>query len=171
MKKLLALVLVVSMSQVAAAQNPYGIKLNPGERLIAIDGKPVGSAAIQPSTISNTTVKSTAKSTAKSPSTATTKSTATKSTAAKTSTVKKSVQPVALSMYSGTDQQRAQAEANYMAQHGIRGHVGGQIGNFEGCGWSTGGTPPTCTPGRAMTLTADATAYGPGGVYRVRAWR
>lgn len=75
------------------------------------------------------------------------------------------------SMYRGTDQQRAQAEANYMAQNGIKGHVGGQIGNFEGCGWSSGGTPPTCTPGRGMTLTADAIAYGRDGAYRVRAWR
>ena len=74
-------------------------------------------------------------------------------------------------MYSGSDQQRAQAEANYMARNGIRGHVGGLIGNFEGVGWSSSGTPSTCTPGRSMTLTADAIAYGSGGVYRVRAWR
>ena len=71
----------------------------------------------------------------------------------------------------GSDQQRAQAEANQMARTGNRGHVGGTIGRFEGVGWAMGGTPNTCTPGRGMTLTADAIARGPGGVYRVRAWR
>ena len=71
----------------------------------------------------------------------------------------------------GSDQARAQAEANLMASRGIRGHVGGTIGAFEGVGWSSGGMPNTCTPGRAMQLTADAVARGPGGVYRVRAWR
>ena len=71
----------------------------------------------------------------------------------------------------GSDQQRAQAEANQMARTGNRGHVGGTIGRFEGVGWAMSGTPSTCTPGRGMTLTADAIARGPGGVYRVRAWR
>ncbi|MEM9703607.1 MAG: hypothetical protein AAF907_14305 [Planctomycetota bacterium] len=80
-------------------------------------------------------------------------------------------QPVGGNMYGGSDQARAQAEANLMAARGIRGHVGGTIGRFEGVGWSTGGMPNTCTPPRPMTLTADAIARGPGGVYRVRAWR
>lgn len=75
------------------------------------------------------------------------------------------------SMVGGSDQARAQQEANMMASRGIKGHVGGTIGAFEGVGWSSGGTPNTCTPGRAMRLTADAIARGPGGVYRVRAWR
>lgn len=76
-----------------------------------------------------------------------------------------------LSMYSGTDQQRCQAEANYMAARGIRGHVGRTIGRFEGCGWSTGGTPSTCVPGRSMRLTGDAIARSRFGVFRVRSWR
>ena len=75
------------------------------------------------------------------------------------------------SAFSGGDQQRAQAEANLMAARGIRGHVGGTIGRFEGVGWSSSGTPNTCTPPAGMRLTADAIARGPGGVYRVRAWR
>ena len=71
----------------------------------------------------------------------------------------------------GSDQARAQAEANQMARTGNRGHVGGTIGRFEGVGWAMSGTPTTCTPPRGMRLTADAIARGPGGVYRVRAWR
>ena len=79
--------------------------------------------------------------------------------------------PAGGSMTSGGDQARAQAEANLMARTGNRGHVGGTIGRFEGVGWAMNGTPTTCTPPRGMTLTADAIARGPGGVYRVRAWR
>ena len=32
----------------------------------------------------------------------------------------------------GSDQERCQAEANYMASRGIKGHVWGCIGRFEG---------------------------------------
>ena len=71
----------------------------------------------------------------------------------------------------GSDQARAQAEANQMARTGTRGHVGGTIGRFEGVGWASGGTPNTCRAPAGMRLTADAIARGPGGVYRVRAWR
>ena len=73
--------------------------------------------------------------------------------------------------FGGSDQARAQAEANQMARTGTRGHVGGTIGRFEGVGWASSGTPSTCTPPAGMRLTADAIARGPGGVYRVRAWR
>ena len=70
------------------------------------------------------------------------------------------------------DQAHAQQEANYMAQRGICGHVGGTIGGFEGVGCaSRGRTVPTCTPRRRMNLTADATACRGGMCYRVRAWR
>ena len=71
----------------------------------------------------------------------------------------------------GSDQARAQAEANYMASRNIKGHVWGCIGTFEGVGWSSSGTPSTCTPRRRMRLVADAIARGRGGVFRVRAWR
>ena len=124
----------------AEAQNPYGIRLNPGERLVAVNGVPVSSSTARPVNQSPTRPVTAAASTGG-------------------------------SMYSGTDQQRAQAEADYMARNGIKGHVGGQIGSFEGCGWSSGGMPGTCTPGTGMTLTADAIAHGRDGVYRVRAWR
>jgi hypothetical protein len=154
MKRFLVLVLLVTMCQTLCAENSYGIKLNPGERLISVNGVPVNSS----SSIQSTTVKST-------------QPAATGTVKKKTGVPASKTVQVATSMYSGSDQQRAQAEANYMARNGIRGHVGGQIGMFEGCGWSTGGTPPTCTPSRSMNLTADATAYGSGGVYRVRAWR
>ncbi len=146
----------VALCQMASAQNPYGIKLNPGERLISVNGVAVNGATTAPQTV-----------TVQKPVVNQTTSTA------GTVTVQKPVvsQPVALSMYHGSDQDRAQAEANYMAANGITGHVGSTIGRFEGCGWSTGGMPPTCTPSSGMTLTADAIAHGRGGVYRVRAWR
>lgn len=75
-------------------------------------------------------------------------------------------------LYSGSDQDRCQAEANYMASRGITGHVGSCIGSFEGVGY--GGSPNcnTCTPGRGMNLTGDASAQGRNGMwYRVRSWR
>lgn len=72
----------------------------------------------------------------------------------------------------GNDQERCQAEANYMAANNITGHVWGTIGNFEGVGY--GGSPNcnTCTPGKNMSLTGDASAQGNNGRwYRVRSWR
>jgi hypothetical protein len=75
-------------------------------------------------------------------------------------------------LYSGSDQDRCQAEANYMASRGITGHVGSCIGSFEGVGY--GGSPNcnTCTPGRGMNLTGDASSQGRNGMwYRVRSWR
>ena len=142
MKQFIALVVVVSFCQTASAQNQYGIQLNPGERLVSVNGIPVTATSAVPRATNN-----------------------------QPTTVQRPTINYGGSMYSGTDQQRAQAEANYMARTGNRGHVGGQIGMFEGCGWSTGGTPSTCTPSRPMRLTADAIARGPGGLYRVRAWR
>ena len=58
-----------------------------------------------------------------------------------------------------------------MASRGIKGHVWGVIGRFEGVGW--GGSPNcnTCTPGGGMNLTGDASARGADGWYRVRSWR
>jgi hypothetical protein len=73
---------------------------------------------------------------------------------------------------SGSDQDRCQAEAEYMAANGIAGHVWGTIGRFEGVGY--GGSPEcnTCTPGSGMTLTGDGKAQGRNGMwYRVRSWR
>ena len=69
------------------------------------------------------------------------------------------------------DQYQCQQEAEYMARYGIKTHVWGTIGNFEGCGWSSYGTPNTCTPRRRMRLTGDAIARGRDGWYRVRSWR
>lgn len=72
--------------------------------------------------------------------------------------------------YSGTDQERCQAEAEYMANRGIFAHVGGLIGAFEG--WGAGGRScATCVPGSGMRLTGDGWASGPGGSFRVRSWR
>jgi hypothetical protein len=73
-----------------------------------------------------------------------------------------------------TDQERCQAEAEYMAEHDIKDHVAGVIGNFEGVGWSTGPCPPTCTPKwwKRMRLTGDAIVKGKNNTYyRVRSWR
>lgn len=74
--------------------------------------------------------------------------------------------------HGGSDQERCQQEADYMAAHGITGHVGSTIGRFEGVGY--GGSPNcnTCTPGGGMSLTGDASAQGRNGMwYRVRSWR
>ena len=73
---------------------------------------------------------------------------------------------------SGDDQSRCQAEANYMAANNITGHVWGTIGNFEGVGYGSSPNCNTCTPGRGMNLTGDASAQGRNGMwYRVRSWR
>lgn len=75
-------------------------------------------------------------------------------------------------MASGSDQERCQQEADYMAAHGISGHVGSTIGRFEGVGYGSSPNCNTCTPGGGMTLTGDASARGRNGMwYRVRSWR
>lgn len=76
--------------------------------------------------------------------------------------------------YSGgnNDQERCQAEANYMAANNITGHVWGCIGSFEGVGYGSSPNCNTCTPSNNMTLTGDASAQGRNGMwYRVRSWR
>lgn len=71
-----------------------------------------------------------------------------------------------------TDQDRCQAEANYMAANNITGHVWGTIGSFEGVGYGTSPNCKTCTPKYQMTPTGDASAQGRNGMwYRVRSWR
>jgi len=72
-----------------------------------------------------------------------------------------------------TDQDKCQAEADYMAKHRAFYHVGPCIGRFEGIGWSKSGKMPgTCTPNKKMNLTGDATATcNDGTVVRVRSWR
>lgn len=72
-----------------------------------------------------------------------------------------------------TDQERCQAEANYMAKYYKFCHVGPCIGRFEGIGWSrSGNMPGTCVPKYRMCLTGDATATCEDGtVIRVRSWR
>jgi hypothetical protein len=72
----------------------------------------------------------------------------------------------------GSDQDRCQAEANYMAANNITGHVWGTIGRFEGVGYGSSPNCNTCTPGNNMRLTGDASAQGRNGKwYRVRSWR
>lgn len=71
-----------------------------------------------------------------------------------------------------SDQDRCQAEANYMAANNITGHVWGCIGRFEGVGYGSSPNCNTCTPGNGMTPTGDASAQGRNGMwYRVRSWR
>ena len=71
-----------------------------------------------------------------------------------------------------SDQERCQAEANYMAANNITGHVWGVIGNFEGVGYGSSPHCNTCTPRSNMSLTGDASAQGKNGMwYRVRSWR
>jgi hypothetical protein len=72
----------------------------------------------------------------------------------------------------GNDQERCQAEANYMAANNITSHVWGTIGNFEGVGYGSSPNCNTCVPGNNMRLTGDASAQGRNGMwYRVRSWR
>lgn len=71
-----------------------------------------------------------------------------------------------------SDQERCQAEADYMAANNITGHVWGCIGNFEGVGYGNSPNCNTCTPSGNMNLTGDASAQGRNGMwYRVRSWR
>jgi hypothetical protein len=71
-----------------------------------------------------------------------------------------------------SDQERCQAEANYMAANKISGHVWGCIGNFEGVGYGSSPNCNTCTPSNNMNLTGDASAQDNNGRwYRVRSWR
>lgn len=71
-----------------------------------------------------------------------------------------------------SDQERCQAEANYMAANNIAGHVWGVIGNFEGVGYGNSPNCQTCTPNSNMRMTGDASALGRNGKwYRVRSWR
>lgn len=73
---------------------------------------------------------------------------------------------------SQSDQERCQAEANYMAANNITGHVWGVIGSFEGVGYGSSPNCNTCTPSSNMRLTGDASAQGRNGKwYRVRSWR
>ena len=72
----------------------------------------------------------------------------------------------------GSDQDRCQAEANYMAANNITGHVWGTIGSFEGVGYGSSPNCNTCVPSGRMNLTGDASAQGRNGKwYRVRSWR
>ena len=72
----------------------------------------------------------------------------------------------------GSDQDRCQAEADYMAANNITGHVWGVIGRFEGVGYGRSPNCQTCTPGSGMSCTGDARAQGRNGLwYRVRSWR
>ena len=72
-----------------------------------------------------------------------------------------------------TDQQKCQAEADYMAKNRMFCHVGPCIGRFEGIGWSQSNCiPQTCTPKYKMNLTGDAISMTNDGIIiRVRSWR
>jgi hypothetical protein len=74
--------------------------------------------------------------------------------------------------HGGSDQERCQAEADYMAANNITGHVWSCIGSFEGVGYGSSPNCNTCTPSGRMSLTGDASAQGRNGMwYRVRSWR
>lgn len=72
-----------------------------------------------------------------------------------------------------TDQQRCQAEADFMAKHRWFAHAGPTIGRYEGVGWGRCDKPSTCTPcNKGLKLTGDATAVTKDGItIRVRSWR
>jgi len=71
------------------------------------------------------------------------------------------------------DQQRCQAEANFMAKHRWFDHAGPTIGKYEGIGYGRCDKPCTCTPsGKGYRQTGDATAVTVDGItVRVRSWR
>lgn len=73
-----------------------------------------------------------------------------------------------------TDQQRCQAEADFMAKHRFFAHVGPTIGKYEGVGWGRCDKPCTCKPDRSKKyrVTGDAFAKTKDGVtIRVTSWR
>ena len=71
-----------------------------------------------------------------------------------------------------TDQEKCQAEADFMLKYRKNIHVGRTIGRFEGMGYSIDGSvPSTCTPRTNMKLTGDAVAKSGNIVTRVRSWR
>ena len=71
-----------------------------------------------------------------------------------------------------TDQEKCQAEADFMLKYRKNIHVGRTIGRFEGMGYSIDGSVPnTCTPRVSMKLTGDAIAKSGNIVTRVRSWR
>ena len=76
------------------------------------------------------------------------------------------------SIINNSDQEKCQAEANYMASRHITGHVWGVIGSFEGVGYGSSPNCNTCVPRSGMRLTGDASAQDSNGMwYRVRSWR
>ena len=76
-----------------------------------------------------------------------------------------------------TDQEKCQAEADYMARVYRPGdgaiHYGRTIGKFEGVGRGFCDLPSTCTPDPSLgyRVTGDATAKRGGMTFRVRSWR
>ena len=71
-----------------------------------------------------------------------------------------------------TDQEKCQAEADFMLKYRKNIHVGRTIGRFEGMGYSIDGSVPnTCAPRVSMKLTGDAIAKSGNIVTRVRSWR
>lgn len=73
-----------------------------------------------------------------------------------------------------SDQQRCQAEANFMAKHRWFAHCGPTIGRFEGVGWGYCDKPVTCEPdpSKGYKITGEAYAKTKDGItVRVRSWR
>lgn len=76
----------------------------------------------------------------------------------------------------GSYQLEAERQVKYMAERNIKGHVMSTIGDFEGVGWSSSGTPDTCKPrcfGSAncsFKLVADAQVTTKHGTFRLRSW-
>ena len=67
----------------------------------------------------------------------------------------------------------ARTEATLMAQRNYRGHIQGVPAGatFAGVGWSSGGTPSTCTPNSRKMLLGDSTVCTSAGCFRARVWR
>lgn len=72
------------------------------------------------------------------------------------------------------DQQRCQAEADFMAKHRWFDHAGPTIGKYEGIGYGRCDKPSTCTPDpkKGYRQTGEAFAKTEDGItVRVRSWR
>jgi hypothetical protein len=145
------------------SSNPYGIVLNPGERLLSVGGVGVnGYPQLQVQTTRPPAPTGCP-------------------TCAPGSTYQTNIPTP--SGYGLPHQATAERRARTMATRRLKSHPPGSFGtNFEGVGWTSrrGGTPPTCVPGRrggvadnsdsSWVLVGDATVQGPDGAYRCRLW-
>lgn len=172
---------VLAVATTTASANPYGIKLNPGERLIAVDGVPVNSSQ------ASTPVASTQPSTPSSPGVAVrTMKVATHATnivgnlvrsslpfshsdgatALEKANTERAKQGYGALMPDPALQELALRKATIAAQRGYKNHIGGSLGGAacEGVG-HTNGRFLTCCLDERGTYGGAAMVQGRDGWY------